>query len=393
MSANCDQHPEENLSEQRCHLCTADIVFFSAEQARRHQLEYHSPQFLVRVETSSGTAREITVKQIDGAYRCPACHKPWPTKTSCRRHIQGTSCAKYDPEQILPPVTVPATPHVPTAPLLGTKTAPPVRDHDLAILSACGMLSESDEEKCKVLYIVEALKLRPFAIRSELGLERFALAHKSVLDKLVLGEVAVTATDIPPGSIFYNTRNGEAVMNNTIEVYGRKITVDTHRERFSCKKGVVSKSSLPPSSPKTRYKLVWPLTITDSEGEKLLLGTHSFNALTVFTLADFDQSQSAEGQAASSLFQNVATAVLMQGSDAVLDLESVTTLRSQCSELGGVGKAFDDILKCFSSQKAIPVIGNTALNAELEILAQILSSYICTANKSVVSFVQDSFAM
>ncbi|KAF9271864.1 hypothetical protein BGZ68_002962, partial [Mortierella alpina] len=170
------------------------------------------------------------------------------------------------------------------------------------------------------------------------------------------------------GSIFYNTRNGEAVMNNTVEVYGRKVTVDAHRERFSCKKGVVSKSSLPPSSPKTR-------------------------PYTVFTLADFDQSQSAEGRAASSLFQDVAAAVLTQGSDAVLDLESVTTLRSQCSELGGVGKVFDEILKCFSSQEAIPVIGNTALNAELESLAQILSSYICTANKSVVSFVQDCFPM
>ncbi|CAO3565325.1 unnamed protein product [Mortierella alpina] len=577
MSGYSSQLPEEEPTGQRCLVCVANVVLSSAEQARRHRLEYHSASFLVRVETSSGTTREIAVKQFDGAYRCPACQQPYPTKTSCRRHIQRTLCANYDPEQVLPPitvpvipdiqatgcaepeqvlppVTVPVIPDIPVLPLPLAENIPPVRDHDVAVLSACNLLDESDEEKCKTLFIVDALKLRPFALQSDLGVEQYALAHKSILDKLVIGEVAVAATDIPrkrrcvedvvtsvaPGlenllgvspyasslltrtfveldepmcellnedwrlqpqlqyacaqalasSIFYNTRNGEAVMINTVEVYGRKITVDAHRERFSVKKGAVSRSSLPPPSPMTRYPLVWPLTIADTEGEKLLLGTHSFNALvtsslrldsscpasvggstssfklrdpqeskatrifldkesvekafalardratsyvsafnkfeqlrqlrskfhdgstyrlcrasgfmtqshtcmpyTVFTLADFDQSQSVEGRAASSLFQAIATGVLTQGLEACLELATVLTLRSQCSDQGSIGRIFDKIVESFSSQKAIAVIGNTALNAELEGLAQILSSYISTANKSVASFVQDCFPM
>ncbi|KAF9958060.1 hypothetical protein BGZ72_000925 [Mortierella alpina] len=539
--------------DKRCLICTADVVFDSPAQARSHRLEYHSPSFVVSVKTSSGTERDITVKQIDGAYLCPACQNPYPTKTACRRHIQTTPCVNYDPDpdQVLPAITVPDVPKIPASSLSTAETIPSVRDHDLAVLSACNQLSESDEEKCKTLFIVDALKLRPFAIRSDLGLEQYALAHKTVLDKLVLGEVAVSATDIPrkrrcvevpvttvapglenllsaspyassllsrtfveldeplcellnedwrlqpqlqyacaqalAGSIFFNTRNNQAVINNTVEVYGRKVSVDSHRERFSSKKGVVSNSSLPPSSFKTRYTLVWPLTIAGPDGEKLLLGTHSFNALitsslrldsrhpasvggatssfqlresqdsaatrifldkeaverafaiakdrrasyisvfnkldqlrqlrskfhdgstyrlcrasgfltlhhtcnpyTVFTLADYDQSQSTEGRAASSLFQKIAGGVLIQGSESTLHLDTVTALRSQCSELGNVGKALDKVISCFSSgQKEIPVIGNTALNAELEGLAQILSSYICTANKTVVDYVHD----
>jgi hypothetical protein len=263
-----------------------------------------------------------------------------------------------------------------------------------------------------------------------------------------------------------------------------------HRERFNTKKGTPTKTSLPPPT-KTRYKDVWPLTIQDSEGERLLLGTQSFNALvtsslrldskepaslggatssfqlrdkqdsaatriyldkesvnrafeivknknasfisandkldqlrqlrsnfhdgstyrlcraagfltkrhtcnpyTIFTLLDFDQSQSSEGQTASTIFQEIAKDVLSQGSHAVLRLETVTKLRAECSKQGNVGKVFNKIIGCFpSDQQTIPIIGNTILNTELEALAQILSSYICTANKSVVIFVKDCFPL
>lgn len=69
--------------------------------------------------------------------------------------------------------------------------------HDRAVLSACQKASESDDEKLKILFLIEALKLRPFALRDDLGLERHALAHQTVVDKLVLGQVAVFATDLP----------------------------------------------------------------------------------------------------------------------------------------------------------------------------------------------------
>lgn len=116
------------------------------------------------------------------------------------------------------------------------------------------------------------------------------------------------------------------------------------------------------------------------------------HACTVFILTDFDQSHSWEGQAASTLFQDIAKNVLHLGSMAVLRLDAVRTLRALCSTSGNIGKTFDKIIDCFpANQFTIPVIGNVALNAELEDLAQVLSSYISTANKSVVTFVQECF--
>ncbi|KAG0008571.1 hypothetical protein BGZ82_004575, partial [Podila clonocystis] len=55
------------------------------------------------------------------------------------------------------------------------------------------------------------------------------------------------------GSIFLNTRNGQAAINNTVEVYGCKQSVDVHREQFGAKKGIASKTSLPPAT-QTRYR-------------------------------------------------------------------------------------------------------------------------------------------
>ncbi|KAK3840329.1 MAG: hypothetical protein JOS17DRAFT_16065 [Linnemannia elongata] len=553
MSTTADQGKQDEATALRCSLCTTDVVFVSREQARSHQLEYHSAAFVVRVKNKSGTEQAITVRQVDGTYRCPLCSDSFQTKTSCRRHLQDSCSGRNETEQVLLPVVLPDVPNIPSSLLEVAETAPPLQDHDRAILSACQKASESDDEKLKILFLIEALKLRPFALRDELGLERHALAHQTVVDKLVLGQVAVVATDLPrkrrfvedesrfasglenllaaspyastllsrtfveldgplcellnedwclqpqlqyacaqalAGSIFLNTKNGQAVINNTVEAYGRKKSVDTHRERFSTKKGVATMTSLPPPT-KTRYKDVWPLTILDSDGEGLFLGTHSFNALvtsslrldsrepasvggstssfqlrdkqdsaatrifldkesvecaldiarnknasyisasnkldqlrqlrsnfhdgstyrlcratgfltkrhtcnpyTVFTLLDFDQSQLSEGQTASTIFHEIAKDVLSQGSRAVLRLETVTKLRTQCSERGNIGKLFDKIIGCFpSGQQTIPVIGNTILNTELKALAEILSSYISTANKSVASFVQDCFPL
>ncbi|KAG0009927.1 hypothetical protein BGZ82_003769, partial [Podila clonocystis] len=236
------------------------------------------------------------------------CQELFFTKTTCRRHLQGSCGAKFEAEQILPPVTIPEAPNIPASLSSVTKTVAPARDHDLAVFSACHTESESAEEKCKTLYIVEALKLRPFSLCDQLGIERYALAHTTVVDRLARGQATVCATNLAPrkrrleedivcttcspnvppgleqvlaispyastlrtrtfvelegpmcellneswsfqpqlqyacaqvlaGSIFLNTRNGQAVINNTVEVYGRKQSVDAHRERFGAKKGI-----------------------------------------------------------------------------------------------------------------------------------------------------------
>ncbi|KAF9922026.1 hypothetical protein BGZ67_010764, partial [Mortierella alpina] len=113
-------------------------------------------------------------------------------------------------------------------------------------------------------------------------------------------QLQYACAQILAGSIFYNTQNGEAFINNTVEVYGRKLSVDAHRERFTVKKGVVSKTSLPPS--RTRYKDVWPLTLSDTDGHKSLLGTHSFNALVTSSLR-LDTKEAASLGGAHSSFR------------------------------------------------------------------------------------------
>lgn len=549
---------------QTCPKCVDKHYFTSTEQERSHNLEYHSTSFLVRFKNNAGSEYELSVRQVDNAFPCPICQELFITKTACRRHLQMSCGAQYQMEnhieQVLPPVTIPDVLVIPSVESSTTETQASPRDHDFAVLAACHKENNSSEEKNKTVFIIEALKLKPFALQDQFGLDRYALAHTTVIDKLSIGQVSVCATNIPQkkrrledckscnacspiaspglehliavspyasallsrtyveldgamcellnedwtfqpqlqyacaqvlaGSIFLNARNGQAIINNTVEVYGRKKSVDAHRERFSVKKGVATQTSLPPAR-ETRYKDIWPLTIPDADGERLLLGTHSFNALvtsslrldlnepgsiggrtssfrlltsedsaatriyldkesitagikisknkdacfisvrnkleqlrqlrskfydgstyrlcrasgyltlrhtcnpyTVFTLADFDQSSSKDGQAASTLFQDIAKAVLSHGSNAVLRRDALLRLRSQCLPDGNVGKILDKIIASFpADQEPVPVIGNIVLNAELEGLAQILSSYISTANKSVAAFVQESFSI
>src|SRR5690606_37214122 len=110
--------------------------------------------------------------------------------------------------------------------------------------------------------------------------------------------------------------------------------------------------------------------------------------------ADFDQSNSKDGQAAATLFQDMAKAVLSLGAKAALRQDELIGLRSQCLEGGNVRKMIDKIIASLpADQESVPIIGNAVLNAELEGLAQILSSYISTANRSVAAFVQECFSI
>ncbi|KAG0195624.1 hypothetical protein BGX28_000978, partial [Mortierella sp. GBA30] len=256
-----------------------------------------------------------------------------------------------DTEHILAPVIIRDTTSIPTSLSEEIKTVPS-QDHDSAVLFACNQGNEADEEKYKTLCIVNALELRPFGLRDKFGIERYALAHATVVHKLTLGEVAVCSTNLPikkrklgnkhcsacsvnavpgleqlfsvtpyastllsrtfveldkamcellnddwrlkpqlqyacaqmlAGAIMFNTKNGQAIIINTLEVYGRKQSIDAHCETFSVRKGVAIKSSLPPNTD-FRYDGVWPLTMPGSDGDQLVLGTQSFNALVTSSL-------------------------------------------------------------------------------------------------------------
>ncbi|KAI8575346.1 hypothetical protein K450DRAFT_275701 [Umbelopsis ramanniana AG] len=91
------------------------------------------------------------------------------------------------------------------------------------------------------------------------------------------------AAQLLAGSIIHNAVNNETVMANTVEVYGRKKNVDLHREPFGTKKNNAIITSLPPPH-KSRYPDVWPTTLSNNDGLKLIIGTQTFNALVTSAL-------------------------------------------------------------------------------------------------------------
>jgi hypothetical protein len=83
------------------------------------------------------------------------------------------------------------------------------------------------------------------------------------------------------GSILINIRNGNALMADTVQLYGRTKTVDVHREVFGKKNASDIPTSLPPPF-KTSHTNVWPATVHHKDGEKLIIGTQRCNILDVF---------------------------------------------------------------------------------------------------------------
>ncbi|CEP09964.1 hypothetical protein [Parasitella parasitica] len=67
-------------------------------------------------------------------------------------------------------------------------------------------------------------------------------------------------------------------MTNTIEAYGRTKYVDSHKETFGRLKNTVFKSSLTPPF-ETPYTDVWPISLAQADGKKLLIGTQVANML------------------------------------------------------------------------------------------------------------------
>lgn len=84
------------------------------------------------------------------------------------------------------------------------------------------------------------------------------------------------------GSILLDTTSGRALLVNCVEIYGRRRTLDSHRENSKVKMGMPSTSLLPPSN--SRYPAVWPVSIRDTDGNKLIIGTKTFDVLVTSSL-------------------------------------------------------------------------------------------------------------
>ncbi|KAF9437844.1 hypothetical protein BGZ76_010929 [Entomortierella beljakovae] len=95
-------------------------------------------------------------------------------------------------------------------------------------------------------------------------------------DWMAYPQLRYACAQLLAGCILLNSKNGHAVIVNTVEVYGRKISVDTHCEPCYIVDSHPIQTSLPPTY--ARYSNVWPLTM-DSEGtERLIIGTQIFHA-------------------------------------------------------------------------------------------------------------------
>ncbi|KAF9430532.1 hypothetical protein BGZ94_006327 [Podila epigama] len=182
----------------------------------------------------------------------------------------------------------------------------------------------------------EALGLQPFSIKDSSGVEQIALTHSSVMQRLPSRDAAISpvvsrkrklgalqscsscspepasglehyvelnedicevlnrdwqfsprmrfsCATILAGCVLINGKNGEAVIANTVEVYGRQTTVDLHREPIGTIKGQPVTTSLPPSINKP-YRKVWPCTVQAIDGKRLVIGTKSFDALITSSL-------------------------------------------------------------------------------------------------------------
>ncbi|RCH78463.1 hypothetical protein CU098_002759, partial [Rhizopus stolonifer] len=206
------------------------------------------------------------------------------------------------------------------------------RTFDDAIIYAYQDQDSDKEDKVKSLHILDNMHLRPFAAIDNEGVEHNALAHETVIRRLVskhdtihpilplkqplemlkspyanllrqrkyerltdevfsmmnkdwefYPQVKYFSAVVLAGSILVNSRNNQALMINTIEMYGRTRCIDQHRETFGkMKDGVVATSHPPPIQ--TIHHGVWPVLLKGREGHKLVIGTEVSNALVTSSI-------------------------------------------------------------------------------------------------------------
>lgn len=98
--------------------------------------------------------------------------------------------------------------------------------------------------------------------------------------------------------------NSHAILVNCIEVYGRKKNIDVHCEPFPVSKEFATKTSIP-GSHKNRYVGVYPTTMHSIDGERLVIGTHTMNALVTSSIRiDQKEKPSVGGKTLSFLVED-----------------------------------------------------------------------------------------
>ncbi|KAI8381122.1 uncharacterized protein BYT42DRAFT_479666, partial [Radiomyces spectabilis] len=114
------------------------------------------------------------------------------------------------------------------------------------------------------------MKMHHFNLNDDVA----ALLNK---DWMHVPRIKSACAQVLAGATLLNIVTIEAILLNTIEVYGRTKNVDIHREIFTAED-----STLPPKSP--LYPNVGPCVRSTRDGRKLIIGTQSCSALVTSTL-------------------------------------------------------------------------------------------------------------
>ncbi|ORZ22087.1 hypothetical protein BCR42DRAFT_487688 [Absidia repens] len=476
---------------------TRDIFHSNSEYADRSSVNrVQSVDSIAHITTHEGTT--ISLEPINNIFQCP-CEKQFKTQSGFRKHVNKcplirsisfaltsipypcNETGSESEEELTPGCTtkLPSTPNIPAIDI--AKIPSTMRTYDHAFIRACDGTRWTSEEQQRMISILNAYQLRPISLINKHNVETNALTHThhpatcsaeemqvSPIDSSLLPVLSLEASlycALCSGpfskhflgdsyveinnetadflnmdwSLYPQMRFATTLVVNTVEVYGRQRTIDSHRECFKEFKNKCPTSSLPP--PTSRYPSVWPTSLDDDDGRKLVIGTKVFNALVTsclrldtdlppevgpgtcqFILGDYQQSKStrlfiketawkaattmaktksttrisakdnSSYRIASDFFSHVARSVI-RNEDVLVkqDMEAFTKRLSNCD----IHTALKSILDLFDDNDTpattIYIINNSKLNRHLEALAKRLSTHISTAKESIVKAVARAY--
>ncbi|KAF9925600.1 hypothetical protein FBU30_004653 [Linnemannia zychae] len=299
---------------------------------------------VLTVLAKSGSSKQVNVTQIDGAYACPFCGAVYKTKGGYCKHLEKLTCVPEEqnndePGQQPLVIAIPSYQSLPV-PIMADST-PHLREYNDAVLYSCNQTHVSDSEKQRTLGIVDALELRPFAIKDFLGAEQNGLAHISVITRLSAGEGQV-APNMPPPKKMKLAHHDACPICTPAPTYGLEYVLSTspyaasmqrrkyieldsgvcelfNRDweffphlRFACAKILAGcilinnqNDLLCDLFMKADWKRisVWrtlPTTVSAQDGERLIIGTLSFDALVTSSLRLDTRMNASIGCATSS---------------------------------------------------------------------------------------------
>ncbi|KAF9578001.1 hypothetical protein BGW38_006451 [Lunasporangiospora selenospora] len=230
--------------------------------------------------------------------------------------------------------------------------------------------------------------VRPVTIPAEMNSKRLVIGTLTC-DILVTGCIGFGNGSPPSVSVGGSTVVIEIAKNDTSNW---RIFLDNERVKQARK---IAKKSIIKT---TRDMGIWQLRQLRSKFH--LLDTYDFSRFsgpltatpllrpcTIFTVANFGNISGAR-YAAAEMFNKIGKAIICRGKNAVVEREDVSRWLEECSLSREWVVPFQTILNLFKTEDSIGIIGNSDLNKQLEIIAELLMSKINDANKIIVAEIE-----